>query len=43
MKTEFQKASVPMRIDGTSLTVAAIHRGGQGIPVVFLHGFGSTK
>ncbi|AIU87541.1 alpha/beta hydrolase [Pectobacterium carotovorum subsp. carotovorum] len=43
MKTEFQIASVPLRIDDTDLVVAAIHRDGPRSPIVFLHGFGSTK
>ncbi|MDX3388282.1 alpha/beta hydrolase [Streptomyces niveiscabiei] len=32
-----------LRVDGVDLSVAASHRDGTGIPVVFLHGFGSTK
>lgn len=43
MKTEFQTTSVPLRIEDTHLTIAAIHRDGPRAPVVFLHGFGSTK
>lgn len=43
MKTEFQTTSVPLRIADTHLTIAAIHRDGPRAPVVFLHGFGSTK
>lgn len=43
MKTEFQATPVPLRIADTHLTIAAIHRDGPRAPVVFLHGFGSTK
>jgi pimeloyl-ACP methyl ester carboxylesterase len=32
-----------LRIDGVDLDIATIGRGGTGDPVVFLHGFGSTK
>ena len=34
---------VDLRIDGVGLQVAAASRGGDLDPVVFLHGFGSTK
>ncbi|GBQ83572.1 alpha/beta fold hydrolase [Asaia krungthepensis] len=43
MKTEFQTTSVPLRIADTHLAIAAVHRDGQRAPIVFLHGFGSTK
>lgn len=32
-----------VRVDGVDLSVSASHRDGTGTPVVFLHGFGSTK
>ncbi|MBZ3906365.1 alpha/beta fold hydrolase [Streptomyces griseiscabiei] len=32
-----------LRVDGVDLSVAASRRDGTGVPVVFLHGFGSTK
>jgi pimeloyl-ACP methyl ester carboxylesterase len=32
-----------LSVDGVDLTIAAARRGGHGAPVVFLHGFGSTK
>ncbi|WP_203614393.1 alpha/beta hydrolase [Streptomyces sp. SID13726] len=32
-----------LRVDGVDLSVAASRRDGTGTPVVFLHGFGSTK
>jgi pimeloyl-ACP methyl ester carboxylesterase len=34
---------LPLTIDRTSLDVAGMYRDGTGIPLVFLHGFGSTK
>ncbi|MCA4131640.1 alpha/beta fold hydrolase [Arthrobacter sp. M4] len=32
-----------LTIDGTDVEVAGMSRGGSGLPLVFLHGFGSTK
>lgn len=32
-----------VRVDGVSLDVATTRRHGEGAPIVFLHGFGSTK
>ncbi|MFV9657679.1 alpha/beta hydrolase [Pseudomonas sp. KB-10] len=40
---EFSRVLVPLNVDGVDLTVAALHRGGDKAPIVFLHGFGSTK
>ncbi|MGF6400278.1 pimeloyl-ACP methyl ester carboxylesterase [Pseudomonas frederiksbergensis] len=40
---EFSRVLVPLSVDGVDLTVAALHRGGDKAPIVFLHGFGSTK
>jgi len=44
---EFTKFSIPLEIDGTSLNISAISRRGsnkiKGVPIVFLHGFGSSK
>lgn len=37
------KEVVDFEVDGVLLRVAAIHREGERPPVVFLHGFGSTK
>ena len=34
---------VPLQIDGVDLQVAAFVKPGTGTPLVFLHGFGSTK
>jgi pimeloyl-ACP methyl ester carboxylesterase len=35
--------TVPLTIDGVDLQIAAARRDGTGEPLVFLHGFGSTK
>lgn len=43
MPQEFTPARIPLSIDGTALEISAIHRGGVREPIVFLHGFGSTK
>lgn len=43
MRAEFTKSVEPFEIDDTTLEVSAIQRGGSRIPIVFLHGFGSTK
>ncbi len=43
MGGEFGKTVHTFEIDGTTLNVAAIQRGGSPAPIVFLHGFGSTK
>ena len=41
------RALIPRRhafqVQGVAVNVAALHRDGDGIPIVFLHGFGSTK
>lgn len=39
----FVHSFIPLTVAGTSLNIAAIHRGGARAPIVFLHGFGSTK
>ena len=39
----WQSATIPLTIDGVDLQVAAITKPGTGTPLVFLHGFGSTK
>lgn len=43
MSSEFQHQTCDITINNTPLRIAAIHRPGQGEPVLFLHGFGSTK
>ncbi|MEM7445205.1 MAG: alpha/beta hydrolase [Pseudomonadota bacterium] len=40
---QLTRETIDLDIDGTSLQVAAMHRPGTRAPVVFLHGFGSTK
>lgn len=39
----FTHIQVPLTIAGVQLNVAAIHREGELAPIVFLHGFGSSK
>ena len=39
----FTHTQVPLTIAGVQLNVAAIHREGELAPIVFLHGFGSSK
>ncbi|RQR41481.1 alpha/beta fold hydrolase [Burkholderia sp. Bp9142] len=43
MSDEFSPSRLSFAVDGTELDVSALHRGGDLAPVVFLHGFGSTK
>lgn len=40
---EFERSFVPLTLDGVELQVAALHRKGDKAPILFLHGFGSTK
>ncbi len=40
---EFEKSNIPLQIDGTELNISAISREGKMFPILFLHGFGSTK
>lgn len=40
---EFDCRMVPLHIAGAQMKIAAIHRSGTREPIVFLHGFGSTK
>lgn len=42
-RQEFTRSLVPLTVDGVELRVAALHRDGDKAPIVFLHGFGSTK
>lgn len=39
----FTHTQLPLTIDGVQLNIAAIHRRGELAPIVFLHGFSSTK
>lgn len=41
--SEFTQSVLPLAVQGVELEVAAIHRSGPLEPIVFLHGFGSTK
>ncbi len=40
---EFEKTNISLQIDGVELNISAISRDGKKKPIVFLHGFGSTK
>ena len=40
---EFTKSTIALQLRDVKLDVAAIHRAGHLAPIVFLHGFGSTK
>ncbi|WOH63766.1 alpha/beta hydrolase [Bradyrhizobium sp. BWA-3-5] len=40
---ELALTRLPLRVDGVELNVSAIHRNETLAPIVFLHGFGSTK
>lgn len=39
----FTHEKIPLNIDGVQLDLAVIHRSGPKAPILFLHGFGSTK
>lgn len=43
MNRDTQKEAVTLEVDGVALKIAAISRQGKLAPIVFLHGFGSTK
>lgn len=34
---------IPLTVDGTDVRLSCMSRAGEGLPLVFLHGFGSTK
>jgi pimeloyl-ACP methyl ester carboxylesterase len=38
-----ERFDVPLTIGGTRVDIAGLYRDGTGAPLVFLHGFGSTK
>ncbi|BBC32441.1 Alpha/beta hydrolase [Streptomyces graminofaciens] len=38
-----ERFTLPLTVHGTRVDVAGLHRDGTGTPLVFLHGFGSTK
>jgi pimeloyl-ACP methyl ester carboxylesterase len=40
---ELRPFRLPMTIEGVDLSIAGMQREGTGTPLVFLHGFGSTK
>lgn len=41
--TQLKKEYIPLTVNGMSLRIAAMHKDGHLPPIVFLHGFGSTK
>lgn len=43
MTPEFSRMTTPLQVGGVDVEVASICRGGSLDPIVFLHGFGSTK
>jgi pimeloyl-ACP methyl ester carboxylesterase len=43
MPHEMTKETVALSVQGVELELAAMHRAGELAPIVFLHGFGSTK
>jgi pimeloyl-ACP methyl ester carboxylesterase len=43
MPQEFSQIQFPFIVDDSALNVSAIHRDGDKTPILFLHGFGSTK
>jgi len=42
-ENEFSRSTMKFSVEDVELSVAAIHRAGDRAPIVFLHGFGSTK
>ncbi|QCP54717.1 alpha/beta hydrolase [Trinickia violacea] len=43
MQREMAKDTVAVSVEGVELDIATMHRAGELAPIVFLHGFGSTK
>lgn len=43
MQREFVTSRLPLNVEGVELDIATMHREGRLDPVLFLHGFGSTK
>ncbi|MFB7933915.1 MULTISPECIES: alpha/beta fold hydrolase [Streptomyces] len=41
--SKLEPFTLPLTVDGTRVEVAGLRRDGTGTPLVFLHGFGSTK
>src|SRR5438876_1013231 len=42
-RTEITKDAVTLHVHGIEVDIATMHRAGELAPIVFLHGFGSTK
>jgi pimeloyl-ACP methyl ester carboxylesterase len=43
MHSEITKETITLNVQGVEIDLATMHRAGERVPVVFLHGFGSTK
>jgi pimeloyl-ACP methyl ester carboxylesterase len=43
MQRDLSKETVALSVQGVELDIAAMHRAGELAPILFLHGFGSTK
>lgn len=43
LPARFNCATLPLSVDSVQLDLAVIHRAGPKAPILFLHGFGSTK
>ncbi len=43
MGKAFERTIHPVTVQGVEVRIAALHRGGASEPILFLHGFGSTK
>lgn len=39
----FRQFILPLNVEGVDLELSTVHREGRGAPILFLHGFGSTK
>ena len=42
-KSLLKKEPISLEVQGVEVTISAMYRPGEGVPIVFLHGFGSTK
>jgi pimeloyl-ACP methyl ester carboxylesterase len=40
---KLERFTLPLTVGATDVEIAGLHRDGIGTPLVFLHGFGSTK
>ena len=42
-EAQITRHEIPLAVDGSDVRLSCISRRGEGLPLVFLHGFGSTK